>query len=96
MVYDVDRYSSEFNLCKEKITSLTDEITNLSMNNTTYDVTILQGKDRLNKLENNLTDIRNKILEKSIELGEIAETKDGIIQSKIPDVLFLKSPIDEF
>ena len=63
MVYDVDRYSSEFNLCKEKITSLTDEITNLSMNNTTYDVTILQGKDRLNKLENTITDIRNKILE---------------------------------
>ena len=63
MVYDVDRLSSEFNICKERITSLTDEITNLNMNNTTYDVTILQGKDKLNKLENNLTDIRNKILE---------------------------------
>ena len=63
MVYDVDRLSSEFNLCKEKITSLSDEITNLNMNNTTYDVAILQGKDKLNKLENELTQIHNKILE---------------------------------
>ena len=63
MVHDVDKYSSEFNLCKEKINSLTDEITNLNMNNTTYDVTILQGKDKLNKLENNLTLLRTKILE---------------------------------
>ena len=63
MVYDVDRYSSEFNLCKDRITSLNDEITNLNMNNTTYDVTILQGKDKLNKLENNLTLLRNKVLD---------------------------------
>ena len=63
MVYDVDKYSSEFNLCKEKIVSLTDEITNLNMNNTTYDVSILQGKDKLNKLENNLTLLRNRVLE---------------------------------
>ena len=63
MIYDVDKLSSEFNLCKEKITSLSDEITNLNMNNTTYDVTILQGKDKLNKLENGLTELRNKILE---------------------------------
>ena len=63
MVYDLDKLSSEFNLCKERITSLSDEITNLNMNNTTYDVTILQGKDRLNKLENSLTELRNKILE---------------------------------
>ena len=63
MVYDVDKLSSDFNLCKEKITSLSDEITKLNMNNTTYDVTILQGKDRLNKLEINLTEFRNRILE---------------------------------
>ena len=65
MVYDVDRYSSEFNLCKDRIVSLTDEITNLNMNNTTYDVTILQGKDKLNKLENNLTLYRNEVLNKT-------------------------------
>ena len=63
MVHDVDKFSSEFNICKEKITSLTDEITKLNMNNTTYDVTILQGKDKLNKLDNNLGEIRNKVLE---------------------------------
>jgi len=63
MVYDVDKLSSEFNICKERITSLTDEITKLNMNNTTYDVTILQGKDKLNKLENSLTEIRSKILD---------------------------------
>ena len=63
MVYDVDNLSQEYNLCKEKITNLTDEITKLNMNNTTYDVTILQGKDKLNKLENQLTEIHNKILE---------------------------------
>lgn len=63
MVYDVDKLSSEFNLCKDKIASLSDEITNLNMNNTTYDVAILQGKDKLNKLENELTQIHNKILE---------------------------------
>lgn len=63
MVYDVDKLSNEFNLCKEKINSLSDEITNLSMNNTTYDIAILQGKDKLNKLENEFTQMHNKILE---------------------------------
>ena len=63
MVYDVDKLSLEFNMCKEKITSLTDEITNLNMNNTTYDVNILQGRDKLNNLENSLTKLHNKILE---------------------------------
>ena len=63
MVYDLDKLSAEFNLCKERITRLTDEITELNMNNTTYDVSILQGKDKLNRLENELTEIRNKILE---------------------------------
>ena len=63
MAYDLDKLSAEFNLYKEKINSLNDEITNLNMNNTTYDVNILQWKDKLNKLENSLTEYRNKILE---------------------------------
>ena len=63
MVYDLDNLSSEFNLCKEKITSLSDEITKLNMNNTSYDINILQGKDKLNKIENKLGEIRTKILE---------------------------------
>ena len=63
MVYDLDRLSSEFNLCKEKITSLSDEITKLNMNNTSYDINILQYKDRVSKLDINLNEMRNKILE---------------------------------
>jgi len=63
MVYDLDRLSSEFNLCKEKITSLTDEITKLNMNNTSYDINILQYKDRVGKLDISLNEMRNKILE---------------------------------
>ncbi|MBQ2873418.1 MAG: AAA family ATPase [Bacilli bacterium] len=70
MVYDVDKLSSEFNLCKEKITSLSDEITNLNMNNTTYDVTILQGKDKLNKLENEISILHNKVLVSTKELEQ--------------------------
>lgn len=38
--------------------------------------------------------IVNKINDKSVHLGTIAEIKDGVIQSKIPDLLFLKKPID--
>ena len=63
MVYDLDRLSSEFNLCKEKITSLTDEITKLNMNNTSYDVNILQYKDKVGKLDISLNEMRNRILE---------------------------------
>lgn len=63
MIYDLDSLSEEFNLCKENITNLSDEITKLNMNNTTYDVNILQGKEKLNKLNNQLTEIHNKILD---------------------------------
>ena len=38
----------------------------------------------------NTFEILNKIRKNSIELGQISETKDGIIQSKIPDLLFIK------
>ncbi len=41
-------------------------------------------------------EIKKKILSKSVSLGSISETKDGIIQSKIPDVLFLKQNINSF
>ena len=81
MVYDLDKLSSEFNLCKEKITSLSDEITNLNMNNTTYDVSILQGKDKLNKLDNNLTELRNKILD-STKLLEQTDADIRILRER--------------
>lgn len=44
-----------------------------------------------NKKDNELI---NKITEKTISLGKISETKDGIIQGKVADKLFLKTPID--
>lgn len=36
-----------------------------------------------------------KIRHEAVELGEIAEVRDGIIQSRIPDKLFLKKRLDE-
>ncbi|MDO9538195.1 MAG: TaqI-like C-terminal specificity domain-containing protein, partial [Thermoplasmata archaeon] len=39
--------------------------------------------------------LTRKIREQSIKLGEISDIRDGIIQSKIPDVLFLKKPVDQ-
>lgn len=45
-----------------------------------------------NKKDNVLLD---KILHKTKKLYEIAEIKDGIIQSKIPDVLFLDKKLDK-
>ncbi len=41
-----------------------------------------------------ISDLMKKISSKSVLLGSISETRDGIIQSKIPDILFLKSPLD--
>jgi adenine-specific DNA-methyltransferase len=38
----------------------------------------------------------NKIRNNSISLGEISDTRDGIIQSKIPDVLFLTTKQNRF
>jgi hypothetical protein len=39
-------------------------------------------------------DIINKIRSNSIELGDIAEIKDGIIQGKVADLLFLNKRLD--
>lgn len=38
----------------------------------------------------------SKLRENSKRLGEISETKDGIIQSKIPDILFLKDQKNKY
>ena len=40
--------------------------------------------------------IQRKMFEKSVTLSSISEIKDGIIQSKIPDLLFLDSAKDEY
>lgn len=68
MIYDVENYSNELNVAKSKIDELNDKITELNSNSTTYDVSILQGKDKLNKLENTLTNNNSQILELTKEM----------------------------
>ena len=70
MVYDADRYSKEFEDNKIKLTELSDKVTELNMNNTTYDVTLLQGKDKLGKLNNDIVNSNNKLLEYTKELEQ--------------------------
>ena len=76
MIYDVNRYSEEFKNSKEKIAYLNDEITKLNMNNTTYDISILQGKDKLSNIEKTITEYNNEILSLTKEL----EQKDADIR----------------
>ena len=76
MIYDVNRYSEEFKNSKEKIANLNDEITKLNMNNTTYDISILQGKDKLSNIEKTITEYNNEILSLTKEL----EQKDADIR----------------
>ena len=70
MVYDANRYSKEFEDNKIKLTELSDKVTELNMNNTTYDVTLLQGKDKLGKLNNDIVNSNNKLLEYTKELEQ--------------------------
>lgn len=63
MIYDINTYSLELNNYKDRISFLSDKITELNMNSTSYDVNILQNKDKLNKLNNEITDSNNKVLE---------------------------------
>ena len=41
------------------------------------------------------SNIIEQLIANTIQLGEISETRDGIIQSKIPDILFLSSKENE-
>ena len=76
MVYDADKYTKEFEDNKIKISDLNDHITELNLNSTTYDVSILQGKDKLNKLDKEFNDKNTKVLEYTKEL----EQTDGDIK----------------
>lgn len=70
MIYDVDNYSKEFEINKGRITELNDKITELSKNNSNYDVDILREKDKLNRLNVELSNSSNKILEYTKELEQ--------------------------
>ncbi len=70
MIYDLDNYSNELNLNKEKITSLTDEITKLNANSSSYDISILSEKEKLNNLDEKLNDYHKEVLELTKKMEE--------------------------
>ena len=63
MIYDANRYTKEFEDNKIKANDLSDKITELNLNSTTYDVSILQGKDKLSKLDNEINEKNKLVLE---------------------------------
>ena len=63
MIYDVDNYSRELNNSKEEVNTLTDRISEIMKNNANYDINILSYKDKLNKIENTLTENNQLILD---------------------------------
>ena len=70
MIYDVDRYTVEYEDNKNSINSLNDKITELNNNNASYDVSILEEKEKLNKLNIEINENNNKILEYTKELEQ--------------------------
>ena len=70
MIYDADRYTKEFENNKLKINDLNDKITELNLNSTTYDVSILQGKDKLSKLNDEFNEKNKQVLEYTKELEQ--------------------------
>ena len=63
MIYDVDNYSRELNDSKEEVNTLTDRISEIMKNNANYDINILDYKDKLNRIENTLTENNQLILD---------------------------------
>ncbi len=76
MIYDANRYTNDFENNKMKIDEYNDKITELNMNSTTYDVSILEGKNKVNKLNEELSLKNNQLLEFTKEL----EQTDGDIK----------------
>ena len=63
MIYDVDNYSRELNNSKEEVNTLNDRISEIMKNNANYDINILDYKDKLNRIENTLTENNQLILD---------------------------------
>ena len=76
IVYDLLKYSGEFDSGKIRITELSDKITELSANNSNYDIDLLRRKDELSKLNEKINESKNKLLEYTREL----EQTDGDIK----------------
>ncbi len=76
MIYDVNNYTDELNICKNNINSLSDKILELNKNNASYDVNLLDNQGKLTDIENSLTDSNNKLL----ELTKLLEQTDSDIK----------------
>ena len=70
MIYDVDNLSNEYKLCKEKINNLNDRISELNKNNSSYDINILNYKDKLTKIESSLATNNNLVLDLTKKLEQ--------------------------
>ena len=68
MIYDVDNYSDEFNNCQNKINELNDKITELNANNASSDALVLENKEKLAKLDEEINKANGLILEYTRDL----------------------------
>lgn len=77
---DIEKSNYEYNDLKDKITKLEDEIFELSKNNTNYDIIIINEKDDLKKIEEEINDKRNILLTKVRELESIKKDIDLLLE----------------
>ena len=63
MIYDVDNYSNSLNICRDKINILNDKIAEFNSNTASSDVAILNSKDKLNKLNEEINKDSTLVLE---------------------------------
>ena len=69
IAHDINNYNYESKNIREKIDNIKDELVSLSSNNSSYDIDILTKKDELKKIEDNINDKQNLLIEltKNIE-----------------------------
>ena len=77
---DIEKSNYEYNDLKEKIVKLEDEIFELSKNNTNYDIIIINEKDELKKIEEEINDKRNILLTKVRELETVKKDIDLLLE----------------
>lgn len=77
---DVEKSNYEYNNLKEKIVLLEDEIFELSKNNTNYDIIIINEKDELKKIEDEINNKRNILLDKIRELEGVKKDIDILLE----------------
>ena len=70
---DIENLNYNYQINKEKISSLNDEITEITKNNTTYDIDVLKQKENLKQIDNDINIKQSKY----VELTRILEQKDA-------------------